>query len=120
MPFEVHRLIPRVVGIIDAGTVASTQPDPLLLMTLVKAKIDRIGGTITWTKVPTRLDTLVKGTSEMTWELADPDTVVRQEGYAVELTTEAIPVFTVPIASLRVEFTFQGFLLQLAPASERR
>lgn len=120
MPFEVHRLKPWVTGLDGAGVAVITQPDQLLLLDMVKAQIDRIGGTIKWTKVATRLIQMVKGTAELTWELADPDTIVRQEGYQISVDVDTIPAFAVPISSLRIEIAFQGFLLQVAPPSEKR
>lgn len=120
MPFEVHRIKPQVTGLTDANAVVAIQPAQETLLALVRAKIDRIGGTITLTKSPTLLRQLVKGSSEMTWEFAEPDTIVRQEGYSITVDTLAIPVFADPVARLRIEIAFQGFLLQLGPASEQR
>lgn len=120
-PFEVHRMKPGVTGIDGAGTVVSIQPDQRLLQALVRMKLDRIGGTITATKTPTLMSSLTKGTAELTWEWAEPDTIVRQEGYSVLIDTLAIPVFAAAaVTSLRIEVAFQGFLLQLGPPSEQR
>lgn len=120
MPFEIHRLKPQITGLTDASVVVAIQPAQETLLALVRAKIDRIGGTVTLTKTPTLLRQLIKGTSEMTWEFAEPDTLVRQEGYTITLDLLAIPVFADPVTRLRVEMAFQGFLLQLGPASEQR
>lgn len=120
MPFEVHRLKPQITGLTGANAVVAIQPAQETLLALVRAKIDRIGGTITLTKTPTLLRQLIKGTSEMTWEFAEPDTIVRQEGYTVTVDTLAIPAFADPVTNLRIEIAFQGFLLQLGPASEQR
>lgn len=120
MPFEVHRLKPWVTGLDDAGVAVPTQPDQLLLLDMVKAQIDRIGGTIKWTRNATRLIQMVKGTAELTWELADPDTIVRQEGYQIQVDVDTLPVFDPVVASLRIEIAFQGYLLQVAPPSEKR
>lgn len=122
-PFEIHRLIPRVVGLsgalVTSGVVA-TQPDQLLLMSLIKINIERIGGTIKLTKLATPIANLVKGSSELTWEFADPDTVVRQEGYSLAAAAKAIPVFSDPVTGLLVQIEFQGYLLQIRPPSEQR
>lgn len=120
MPFEIHRMKPSVSGLDAGNDLVATQPAQETLLALVRAKIDRIGGTVTLTKAPTLLRQLVKGSSELTWEFAEPDTIVRQEGYAITVDTLAIPVFMDPVTNLRIEIAFQGFLLQLGPPSEQR
>lgn len=119
-PFEVHRMKPGVTGLNGGGNVVAVQPDQRTLLALVRLKIDRVGGVITLTKAPTLASSLVKGSAELTWEFGYPDTIVRQEGYEVNVTTLATPVFADPITSLRIEVIFQGYLLQLGPPSEQR
>jgi len=125
MPFEVHRMIPRVTlmadGVFGVQLAPIDQPKIESLLALVKGKFDRIGGTITFTKASTLLRSLTKGVSELTWEWAEPDTIVRQEGYTVTLDTLTFPTFIAGVTqTLKVEICFEGFLLQLGAPSEQR
>ncbi|MGH7176520.1 MAG: hypothetical protein ACREJC_03980 [Tepidisphaeraceae bacterium] len=130
MPFEAHRMIPRIVGLDDANNMLATQPSQEQLQELVRARINDFGKNVIMTKNPAFFNTLVKGSSERTWEWADPYYLIRSEGFQVVCDTVTLPVFdgnqipvappTVPLVSLRIEVTFQGFLLQVAPPSNTR
>jgi hypothetical protein len=65
------------------------------------------------TKSPTLIDTLVKGTSERTWELADPQYLPNNAQLVITLDALAFPTSFegLGIDGLRVCFTLQGFLL---------
>jgi hypothetical protein len=71
------------------------------------------------TKAPTMLPLLVKGTSEATWEWAEPYTIVRAENF--QLVCDARSFAGVAnLVTLVVGWAFQGFLLVVAPSSESR
>jgi hypothetical protein len=118
MPFEVHRMKAWVVGVSSATNVAPVvvpyQPPQEVLASLARINIARIGGTVKWMKTSTLLAALPKGTSEWTWELAEPDTIVRSEGYEVSMETLAMPVFPDgPLTNLWFTVKFEGYQLQV-------
>lgn len=120
-PFEVHRLIPRVVANDGANVLLPSQPDQETLQALVRLFILNLGITQTMMKAATRLNALTKGSSERTWEFAEPQ--VLQRGQEFQCTAQALtfPVFTPAAASsITVILDFQGFLLQVAPPSDNR
>jgi hypothetical protein len=131
MPFEAHRAIPRVTALDDANIAVPNQPNQDLLQSLIRARINDFGKNVIMTKNPTLLNLLTKGSSERTWEWAEPYYLVRSEGFQVVLDALTFPPIwdgaqivtappTTPIVSLRVEFAFQGFLCVVAPASNTR
>jgi hypothetical protein len=130
MPFEAHRMVPRVVGLDAANNALATQPPQDLLQELVRVRINDFGKNVIMTKNPAFLNVLTKGSSERTWEWAEPYYLVRSEGFQVvcdSLTIfpwdgNQIPVFpaTVPLISLRVEIDFQGFLCVVEAPSNTR
>lgn len=131
MPFECHRMIPRVTALDDANVAVPNQPTQDLLQSLIRARINDFGKNVIMTKNPTMMNLLTKGSSERTWEWAEPYYLVRSEGFQVVLDSLAFPAIwdgaqiataipTTPIISLRVEWGFQGFLCVVAPASNTR
>lgn len=120
-PFEVHRMIPRVVANDGSSVPLITQPDQELLAALVRIFITNLGITQTMMKAATRLNALVKGSSERTWEWAEPQTIQRGQEFQVTAQALTFPVFApTPASSLSVIIDFQGFLLQVAPPSDNR
>lgn len=118
-PFEIHRMIPRVTALDAEGTALSPQPDQELLQSLVRLTINDLGKNQIITKNPTLMHLLTKGTSERSWEWADPYYLVRSESIQVIVEPTAFPTIS-NLVSLRVEVSFQGFLIVVAPASEAR
>lgn len=115
-PFEIHRLIPRVSGIDDQDALIDPQPTDLLERS-VRIRIFDFSKNENLTKNAQLLDSLTKGTSERTWEWAEPYVLSRSEGFQVTVDNNA----TVAIANqTRVELTFQGFLIVVAAPSESR
>jgi hypothetical protein len=130
MPFEAHRMIPRVIGLDGANNVQPNQMNEETLQNLIRLRINDFGKNVIMSKNPALIDLLVKGTSERTWEWADPYYLVRSEGFQVVTDSLTLPVWdgaqiptappVNPLANLRIGVSFQGFLLQVAPPSNTR
>jgi len=130
MPFEAHRMIPRVIGLDATSAVQPLQIPETTLMELIRLRIADFGKNVNLVKSPTLINALIKGSSERTWEWADPYYLVRSEGFQVVTDSLALPVWdgnqipvsppANPLANLRVTVAFQGFLLQVAPPSNNR
>jgi len=130
MPFECHRVIPRVTGLDSSNNVQGNQMSQDTLQELVRLRLYDFGKNVQMLKNPSLLNTLTKGSSERTWEWADPYYLVRSEGFQAVVDTLALPAWDgaqIPaspandaLASLRIELTFEGFLLQVAPPSNTR
>lgn len=120
VPFECHRMIPRVTGVDNNGLVIATQPDQDLLLNLVRVRITDFSKNVNLMKSSTLLENLIKGSSERTWEWAEPYYLVRSEGWQVLCDTQTIPTFNPVVNQLRVQISFEGFLVVTAPASEMR
>lgn len=118
-PFEIHRLKPYVSPLDSQGNVMDDAWDQDTLLSLLKAKIHDSGVNQDVTKGPTPLPLLVKGSSERTWEWAEPRTIVRAQGYDITIDAYDFTNFT-DLVTLRLGWTFQGFQLVVAPASESR
>jgi len=120
-PFEIHRLVPRVTALNNAGNPVSPQPDQELLLQLVRTNILDFGKNERLTKSSTLLSLLTKGTSERTWEWAEPYYLVRSEGFQVSLDTLSLATLAGDgVTQLRIGMCFQGFLLVVAPPSNNR
>jgi len=130
MPFECHRMIPRVTGLDDANNVLANQPSQEMLQSLARLRINDFGKNVIMLKSPTLINNLTKGSSERTWEWAEPYYLVRSEGFQVVVDTLALPTWdgaqipaeepATPLVSLRIEIAFQGFLCVVAPPSNTR
>jgi hypothetical protein len=131
MPFEAHRMKPNVTALDAANVAVPNQPSQDLLQNLVRARVNDFGKNVIMAKNPTLLSLFTKGSSERTWEWAEPYYIVRSEGFQVVLDTLTFPPIwdgaqivtaapTTPIISLRVEWMFQGFLCVVAAPSNTR
>lgn len=119
--FEIHRIIPRVYSLdgnvmfwdVDATTGGTANPPQELLAALVRATIEDLGLNTKLTKSPTLLDTMVKGSSERTWELADPHYLPNNAQIVIILDALTFPASFegLGIDGLRVCITLQGFML---------
>lgn len=121
-PFEVHRLIPRIYARDSSNILINPQPDQELLQGLVKLDLENTGLQLKMTKVPTVIGAIVKGSSERTWEFAEPMTISRSNGFQASLQAATFPANTA-IASLNnllVTLVFEGFLLIVAPPMGNR
>lgn len=119
LPFAVHRMIPRVIALDSNALPMSTQPDQELLMSLVELRMELQGLNQNMTKTPVSIDNLIKGSSERTWEFAEPFVLPNSYGLLVAADTAALPA-GVSYTQLKIKLNFQGFLLQVAPPSEFR
>lgn len=117
-PFEIHRVIPRAYLIDDEGLLVTAQPAIDELLACVGMRISDFGKTQELSKSSTPVINTVKGTTDLTWEWAEPYFLVKDEGLVVALDSLVYPFDDG--TSLRVDIAFQGFLLTLAPASDRR
>ena len=121
-PFEIHRLIPRVVGLDNTGLVNSPQADQDLMNALVRLDILDFRTNQKFTKAPCLILDMVKGSAERTWEFAEPYTLPNSGGFQVAVSTLASPTVApfVLITQLSVQVCFEGFLLQVAAPSDSR
>lgn len=116
-PFEIHRMIPRLTQLDSNGVPVTPQPAFDFISAFIRLMIRDVSKNEQLMKSPQLVKTMVKGTSEQTWEFAEPYTIVRQEGFQISVdNTAAGGTF----AQVRVEIDFQGFLLVVAPPSEAR
>jgi hypothetical protein len=119
-PFEVHRMVPRVIALDDEELPVDPQPSDLdLLMNLVKITVENLTANDKMTKAAQLISTLVKGSAEQTWEWAEPYYLPNSHQFLVTLNTEPLPD-AADYTQLKIAINFQGFLLQVAPASESR
>lgn len=119
-PFEIHRMIPRITGLDSNNAVVATQPDQETLQSLVRLRIVDLSKNENLTKSATLMKLFTKGTSERSWEWAEPYTMVRSESFQILVDTQTIPTFSPVINNLRIEINFQGFLIVVAPPGENR
>jgi hypothetical protein len=131
MPFECHRVIPRVAGLDSANNVQPNQLPQDTLQELLRLRINDFGKNVIMTKSPTLMNLLTKGNNERTWEWAEPYYLVRSEGFQVVIDTLTLPTWDgqqcacldntpSPLTNLRVEVAFHGFLCVVAPPSNTR
>jgi hypothetical protein len=118
-PFEIHRVIPFVVAEDTNKVALEQQPDQDLLSALIKAKITDLGKNNPLTKASTLLRLLVKGSSERTWEFADPYYLVKSEQMQVIYDALTFPSID-DLQFLKVCLSFEGFFVTLGPPSESR
>lgn len=116
-PFEIHRLIPRAYTFDSTPAIIVPQPAIELLLGCITTRIFDFGKTQNLNKASTTLGGLVKGTSELTWEFAEPYYLVKDEGLIISLDSAVYPFAA---DTVKIEIALEGFLLTLAPASDRR
>lgn len=114
-PFEIHRMIPRVASTTTPPTSIIADLG-MLGLTLAVIQILDVTKQQDLLRVPTPPANLVKGIGELIWEWADPFYLERSESLMV--STEAANLSA--LTPIRLYITFQGFLVNIAPASDRR
>lgn len=118
-PFEIHRMKPFVWGLGASDVLLQVQPDQDALAGAVRLYINDLGLNQIITKNPTLIPLMTKGSSERTWEFADPHYLTRGNQIQVIATTLALTNFST-ITNVRIGLGFQGFLLVVAPPTENR
>lgn len=119
-PFEVHRVIPRVVANDSSSVPLTPQPDQDLLAELVRIFITNLGINQPMMKATSRVIALTKGSAERTWEWAEPQTLERGQEFQVTATPLATFPAVSSLSTITVILAFEGFLLQVAPPSDNR
>jgi hypothetical protein len=115
--FEIHRVIVRLTALDDSTPPIVLATQPTILDKLVRLRITDTSKNEVLTKNAQLVDSLLKD-NERTWEWEDPYTLVRSEGFQVACDTDAnYPDGTTYI---RVEITFQGYLIVITAPSESR
>lgn len=112
-PFEIHRLRIEVIAIDDAGV--PVDPQPALMAERVRLNIVDTSKDVLMTKAATRVEDLITSNAR-TWEWEQPYTIVRSEGFNVDVSTDSLIADTF----FRVQLNFQGFQIVIAPPSEVR
>lgn len=122
-PFEIHRTIPFLVAQDTNGVALSPQPDQDLLMSLARTKITDLGkGPTALMRAMTLIRLLVKGSSERTWEFADPYYLAKSEQLQVVNDALTFPANAAisNLSSIKICMAFEGFFISLGPASNTR
>lgn len=120
-PFEIHRMIPRLYALDSDGVLLATQPDQELLAGLMRLRILNLGLNQELLKTPTLVGLLTKGSSERTWEWADPMYLLNSWQIQVTCDTLVFPTFApTAMTRLKIGLDFQGYQVIIAPASENR
>lgn len=131
-PFEIHRVH---VNLTAKGTPTGfstptvLEPQPSTLEERVRLKIQDVGKNENQMKSAALVATLLnRNTGAWDWE--EPYTIVRSEGFQVQVDTDAFPnVITydaniepelVAVQFVRVAVNLQGFLVIVGPPSETR
>lgn len=118
-PFECHRLIPRVYALDSEGVLLPEQPSEALLAALVKVNIVITNLEQKLTKASTAIDTLTKGSSERSWEFADPFYLIKSNNITVSCDTRTFPTIS-DFTSVLVAITLEGFFCVCAPPTPGR
>lgn len=125
-PFEIHRCIIRLTAKDSEGNIL--EPQPTTLDKRVRVRILDFSKNEMLTKNATLVGAMFKQ-NEYVWEWDDPYTLVRSEGFQVQVDTDAFPSvcnlvacepISTPVTLVRVEVAFEGFSLFIAPATESR
>jgi hypothetical protein len=131
-PFEIHRLIVRLAA---KGTPATfttptvLEPQPTTLEERVRLRILDFSKNENMTKSSTLVSLLLSRFTGA-WDLEEPYTIVRSEGFNVQVDTLDYPFVVILDANIepervavqfvRVEVNFQGYLDIIGPPSETR
>jgi hypothetical protein len=131
-PMEVWRMTVRLTAQSVDAVPFIYEPQPASLNKHVRLRILDTAYESRMTKAMHLVDTL-QADDSLTWEWEVPYTIVNNQGFTVEVDALALPRYCVQVISLadpdctdgivavpavRVEVTFQGYHLILAPPSE--
>jgi len=131
-PFEIHRVIIRLTA---KGTPATfvtptvLEPQPTTLEERVRMRILDFSKNENLTKSSTFVSLLLNRNTGA-WDLEEPYTIVRSEGFQVQIDTQDYPAVVILDATIqpervdvqfvRIELNFQGYLDIIGPPSEVR
>lgn len=131
-PFEIHR---TRIGLTAKGTPEGftqptvLEPQPTTLEKRVRMRILDFSKNENLTKSATLVSQLLQKNTGA-WDLEEPYTIVRSEGFQVQLDTQDYPAVVVlneniepervEVQFIRVEVNFQGYLDIIGPPSEVR
>jgi hypothetical protein len=131
-PFEIHR---AKIGLTAKGTPEGfvnptiLEPQPTTMERRVRLRILDFSKNENLTKSAT-LVSLLLARNTGAWDLEEPYTIVRSEGFQVQIDTLDFPAVVilddnieperVPVQFVRVEVNFQGYLDIIGPPSEVR
>jgi hypothetical protein len=133
-PFEIWRMIVRLTAQSVDVPPFIFEPQPASLNKHVRLRVVDTAFESRMNKAMQLVDSLQKD-DELCWEWEVPYTVVRAQGFSVDVDALTLPRYCLEVANLadvnctativgvpavRVEVTFQGYLLILAPPSETR
>lgn len=131
-PFEIHRV---KIGLTGKGTPEGDlnptvlEPQPTTLEKRVRLRILDLAKNENMTKSATLVSQILQRNTGA-WDLEEPYTIVRSEGFQVQVDTQSFPAVAILDANLepervavqfvRVEVNFQGYLDIIGPPSEVR
>lgn len=122
MPFEVHRMIPRVIYADTSTPTVYGVPDQDVGLGCIEVSIREKSSNRAMTAGFVPLLNLVKGVAEQSWEWTNPMTLVRGQGYVVQakMACTVFPFASDAVSALRLQLSFEGYMLVMPPASDRR
>lgn len=131
-PFEIHRVIVRLTARGTPEGFTSPQifdPQPTTLEERIRLRFLDFSKNENLTKSSTLVSLLLSRISGA-FDLEEPYTIVRSEGFQVQIDSQAFPngiilnsdviPESVPTDFVRVEINFQGYLIIIGPPSEVR
>ncbi len=119
-PFEIHRVVPRLLAV-DGSNLPIEGVAQDLMTRLISIQIEDLGKEQFLTKEAVPIYGLTKGTTEKTWEWADPYTLRKGESFIVNATADTYPTLLTSASSkIMVQIDFEGFLIVFAPPSDQR
>lgn len=133
-PFEVWRMICRLTAMTADTPPFIFEPQPPSLNKHVRIRVIDTAFEARLNKAMQLVDS-IQADDSLSWEWECPYTIVRAQGFNVEVDATVLPRYcvevvnaadvncttaVVAVAQVRVEISFQGYLLVLAPPSETR
>src|SRR5262249_27405472 len=125
-PMEVHRMLARVTPLDgDGNVILLTEQTYKSLLRCVRVRIQDVSKNQLITKNTQLLSDLLDDSTGI-WEWYDPYTMSRSEGFEVafDFLTFNAAALALPqgatIAQLRLEITFEGYLIVIAPPTNER
>lgn len=131
-PFEIHRM---KIGLTGKGTPVGftnptvLEPQPTTLDRRVRLRVLDFAKNENLTKSATLVSQLLQRNTQA-WDLEEPYTIVRSEGFQVQIDTLDYPAVVilndqieperVDVQFVRIEVNFQGYLDIIGPPSEVR